>query len=122
MVSRAFQIPEAANRSLFVHGPEAIKIVEALRLYCSLVEPGKKVVTMPLWFMFIIDKLFLRGKMRDTLQIMQLLERFGDVGDASETNRLLGTPTTTVRQWCEEQRAHRSGHTIASTTLEEIGP
>lgn len=116
MVSRAFRTPEASNRQLFVHGPEAIRIVDALRLYCSLVEPDKKVITMPLWFMFIIDKLFLHGRMRDTLQIMQLLERFGDVGDPSETNQLLGAPMTTLYQWCEQQRARQLASTIHPTS------
>jgi uncharacterized protein YbjT (DUF2867 family) len=42
MVSRAFVTPEAAKRDLFVHGPEAVSIRDALRLYCALVEPDKR--------------------------------------------------------------------------------
>lgn len=42
MVSRSFDTPEAVNRTFYVHGPEAISIPDALRLYCSLVEPGTR--------------------------------------------------------------------------------
>jgi len=106
MVSRAFGMPEAANRILFVHGPEAITFPNALRTYCSLVEPGKRVVSMPLWFMSIVDALFMRGQLRSTLQLMKAMQNLGERGDPSEANEMLGTPTTTLRRWCEEQRLH----------------
>jgi len=103
-VSRSFRTPEAANRIFFVHGPEAITIPDALRLYCSLVEPGERVVSMPLWFMSIVDALFMRGQLRSTLQLMKAMQRLGEHGDPSEANEMLGAPTTTLRQWCEERR------------------
>jgi uncharacterized protein YbjT (DUF2867 family) len=108
MVSRSFQTPEAANRIFFVHGPEAITIPDALRLYCSLVEPGKRVVSMPLWFMSMVDALFIRGQIRSTLQLMREMQRVGERGDPSEANELLGAPTTTLPQWCERQQARSS--------------
>ncbi len=105
MVSRAFQVPYAANRDLFVHGPEAVTIAEALRLYCSLVAPDKRVVTVPLGLMRLLDRLFMGGKLRANLELMGLLQRVGERGDPTETNRLRGAPATTVREWCERQPA-----------------
>ncbi len=107
MVSRSFRTPEAANRSFFVQGPEAITLPEALRLYCSLVETGKRVVSMPLWSMSIVDRLFMRGELRSTLQLMRVMQRVGERGDPSEANEVLGAPTTTLRQWSEKLRARR---------------
>jgi uncharacterized protein YbjT (DUF2867 family) len=103
MVSTSFKTPEAANRHFFVHGPEAITIPDALHLYCSVVEPGKRVLTMPLWFMSVIDALFMRGQLRGTLQLMRVMQWAGECGDPSEANEVLGAPTTTLRQWCEKQ-------------------
>ncbi|HEX2046469.1 MAG TPA: hypothetical protein VHF27_01815 [Acidimicrobiales bacterium] len=34
---------------------------------------------------------------------MALLQRLGEPGDPTEANRLLGAPTTTVREWCERR-------------------
>ena len=114
MVSRSFRTPEAANRFSFVHGPEAITIRDALRLYCSLVEPGKRVVSMPLWFMSMVDALFMRGQLRGTLQLMKAMQNLGERGDPSGANEMLGALTTTLPRWCEKRRIYdldrRSGH------------
>ena len=108
MVSRAFQEPEAANKIFYIQGPEALTMAEALRLYCTMLEPEKQVTMMPLWLMSVVDTLFLGRKMRRTLQIMQVLQRYGEFGDPSEANRILGAPTTTLQAWCEQQRTLRS--------------
>jgi NADH dehydrogenase len=109
MVSRSFRTPEAANRSLFVHGPEAVTIPDALRFYCSVVEPGKRVVSVPLRFMSILDALFMRRRLRGTVQLMGAMQRAGERGDPSEADEMLGAPTTTLREWCEQRRAPPEG-------------
>jgi NADH dehydrogenase len=114
MVSQAFQVPEAANKIFSIQGPEALTLVDALRLYCSMLEPEKQVMTIPLWVMSILDTLFLGKQMRRTVQMMQVLQRSGEFGDPSEANRLLGAPTTTLRAWCEQQRALRSRESHSS--------
>ena len=103
MVSRSFRTPEAANRRFFVHGPEAITIPDALRLYCSVVEPGRRVVSMPLWFMSVVDRLFMRGRLRSTLQLMRVMQRVGERGVPSTADGVLGAPMTTLRRWCEQR-------------------
>ncbi len=82
MVSRSFRTPEAANRSFFVHGPDAVTIPDALRLYCSMVEPGKRVVTVPLWLMSLVDTLFMRRRLQSTLQLIRVMQRVGERGDS----------------------------------------
>ena len=118
MVACSLRTPEAANTELFVQGPEAITIRDALRLYCTLVEPGKRVISLPLRLMRAIDTLLLGRKLHDTLQLMALMQRVGERGDPAETNGLLGAATTTVRQWCEQQyrqRSNQSGMTRLET-------
>src|SRR5215471_906344 len=109
MVSRAFQEPHAKNRIFSIQGPEALTLVEALRLYCSLLEPDKRVMTIPLWVMFLLDRLFLGRQMRRTVQTMQVLQHYGELGDPTDANQILGAPTTTLRAWCEQQRLHPGG-------------
>jgi uncharacterized protein YbjT (DUF2867 family) len=103
MVSRAFHTPEAANRDFFIHGPEALTIPAALGLYCKLVEPGTRVVTVPLGIMSLADRLVMGGRLRANLQLMRLLQRLGERGDPSEAASLLGAPSATVGQWCRQQ-------------------
>jgi hypothetical protein len=71
------------------------------------VEPDKRVVSMPLWFMSIVDALFTRGQPRSTIQLMREMQQVGERGDPSDTNEVLGAPTT-LPQWGERQQARRS--------------
>jgi uncharacterized protein YbjT (DUF2867 family) len=103
MVSRAFRTPEAANHDFFIFGPEVVTIPDALRLYCSLVEPDTRVVTVPLGIMSLADRLVMGGRLHANLQLMRLLQRLGERGDPSEATRLLGAPTTTIRRWCQQR-------------------
>jgi uncharacterized protein YbjT (DUF2867 family) len=45
MVSRALATPESAGKRLDVHGPQALTIADALRIYCQQLAPGTRVVT-----------------------------------------------------------------------------
>ena len=121
MVSRAFQVPEASNKTFYVQGPEALTLEEALHLYCSLLAPSAKVTTIPLWLMSVMDTLFLGKQMRRTLHMMQVLRYTGELGDASEANRILGAPTTTLRAWCERQRLHSSENWTSLAEQEQPG-
>jgi uncharacterized protein YbjT (DUF2867 family) len=61
-----------------------------------------------LGLMAVVDRLFMGGQLRRTIELMRLMDEVGEVGDPSEANRILGAPSTTVRQWCE-RRATRNG-------------
>ena len=102
MVSRALATPEAAGQRLDIYGPEAITIADALRTYCEQLAPGTRVVTRPLWFMTVLDRTVLRGQLRGTLELMRVLQHSGERGDPSQANQLLGAPTTTLLQWCQQ--------------------
>ncbi len=48
----------------------------------------------------ILDRTVLRGRLRGTLNLMRDLQQSGERGDPTEANRLLGTPTTDLVEWC----------------------
>jgi hypothetical protein len=52
----------------------------------------------------VLDRMVLRGQLRGTLDLMRALQQSGERGDPSQANRLLGAPTTTLLQWCEQRR------------------
>src|SRR5215218_4408647 len=55
MVARAYAVPEAENQTFDVWGPEPITIPDALALYCRIVEPSARVITVPISLMKVID-------------------------------------------------------------------
>ena len=105
MVSRAFTVPAARNRELFVQGPEAITIAEALKVYCARVRPDVTVSVMPLPLMSVVNRLVLGGKLDRELELMRLMQRLGERGDPTVTNQVLAAPSTRLEAWCAAQPA-----------------
>lgn len=103
MVSRAYALPEAANKSLFVYGPEAYTMREALEVYCPIVHPRARIVQPPLWLLSLYAWLGRRRALKDVLPFFRYLQRVGPGGNPAEANALLGAPTIRLEQSCREQ-------------------
>ncbi len=104
MVSKAFQLPEAANKRLFLYGPEAFTMAEAINTYCSIVHPDVKVSSVPIWLLSLVGKVSFNPELQLVADLMHFFEKVGEGGDPSEASSLLGAPTTTLEQWCRQQR------------------
>lgn len=113
LVSKALATPEAAGRRLYVFGPEAITLREALHLYCRVVHGGKPVVTMPLAVMRRINRLVMRGALTRELALMGVMQRVGEPTGVPEAGPLLGPATTTLQAWCQ-QRAKGAAASVKS--------
>jgi uncharacterized protein YbjT (DUF2867 family) len=104
MVSRAYRTPGTENKTLYVYGPETIAMDRALQMYCAIVRPGIRVWTTPVWLVSFLATLSGDAKLRDNARLMGYFQHVTEDRDPTEANQLLGPPTTTFRQWCEEQR------------------
>ncbi len=102
MVSKAFQLPDVANKRFFVYGPEALTMQEALKKYCSIVRPDVKVSTVPIWLISLIGKVSFNAEMQFIAELMNFFDKVGERGDPAEANTLLGAPITTLEQWCDD--------------------
>ena len=61
MVSRALGTPKTTGMCLDIHGPQALTIRDALRVYCQRLAPGTRVVIRPLELMALLDRTVLHG-------------------------------------------------------------
>lgn len=104
MISKAFQLPEAANKRFFVYGPEALTISEALEKYCSIVHPDVKVSSVPILLMSLIGRASFNTELQFIAELMRFFDKVGEGGSPVETNKLLGSPATTLNYWCEKQK------------------
>jgi len=105
MVSKTFRLPEAANKRFFIFGPEAWTMREALEKYCSTVRPDVKVSSTPIWVLSLIGKVSFNTELQFIAELMRFFDKAGEGGDPAEANELLGAPTTTLEQWCDNQRS-----------------
>jgi hypothetical protein len=109
MVSDAYQRQEAANKKLFVHGPEAMTTVEALERYCRVFQPEvESVPVMPVETARATASSTGTQMLGFFAELMAYFEQVGEMGDPTEANQLLGAPTTTLDAWIE-QRKHKTG-------------
>jgi hypothetical protein len=104
MVSRAYQLPAGLAHTLPVYGPEGVSMPEALKLYCELRLPGVKVSSMPVWLPRTIALLTRNAKLADVTRFLAYYEKVLEQDSVQETDRLLGAPTTTIRQWCKQNQ------------------
>ena len=106
MVSAACQTDEAVGKRLYVHGPEAIAMRDALERYRVALHPEiASVSNMPTWLGRLIGTVTRNPMLKFASELMAYFERVGEPGDPTEANRLLGAPRTTMDQWLQEHEA-----------------
>jgi uncharacterized protein YbjT (DUF2867 family) len=102
MVSTAYGLEEAANKRFWIHGPQAIRMQEALSRYCAVFHPEiTKVSSMPFWLVKLLAAFTGSRELRGAAEMMAYFEKVGEMGDPSEANSLLGTPMITLDTWLE---------------------
>ncbi|MCP4541507.1 MAG: NAD(P)H-binding protein [Chloroflexi bacterium] len=104
MVSRSHLTPDALNKELYIYGPQAFTMAEALKVYCSTVIPSVRVATIPTWLLSLVGMITFDVELQSIVELLVYYDKIGEEGDPREANELLGTPTTTLQQWCEEHR------------------
>ena len=105
MVVRAYGTPEAEGKRLFIHGPEAYTLEEALERYCRIVHPEVRVSVIPFWMVRLIAFLARRPQIKAAIPFMRYMAKVPEGGDPTEANELLGAPTTTLEAWARAQRS-----------------
>lgn len=109
MVSSAYRTEEAAGKTFYIHGPEAITMHEALDRYRQALHPEIDAVsTLPTWLGRIVAALTRNRMLTFACKLMAYFDRVAELGDPAEANLLLGAPTTTLDQWLEA-RTGRGG-------------
>lgn len=105
MVSNAFKIGEAAGKRLFVHGPEAMSMKDALETYCRAFHPEvESVQVVPIDAARAMAVSTGSEPLRFFAELMAYFDRVGEMGDPAEANRLVGAPATTLDMWIEQRQ------------------
>jgi len=105
MVASAYQTEEVANKRLYVYGPEAMTMTEAIKFYCRSFHPEvEKISVMPIWLAKLIAALTKNEMMGFAANLMGYFNKTAEVGDATEANAILGAPATTLDAWMENRK------------------
>lgn len=99
MVSRSFSVPETAGKRLYVFGPEAMTMREALEAYGRAQTPPVSMSSVPIWLVSLVGTITRNPEARFAAGLFRFFSLTGERGDPREANELLGAPTTTLREW-----------------------
>lgn len=100
MVSKSYQTTETLNKELYIFGPEAYTMGEAMKIYIENAAPGIKLSPVSTKMLSILGMLSFNTEWKSTANLMGHYERYGEDGSPDEANRLLGTPRVTLKEWC----------------------
>ena len=104
MVATAYELPEAGNKRLWIHGPEPIRMQEALQRYCTKFHPEiRQVSSMPFWLVNLLAAFTRSPELKSVGAMMSYFEKVGELGDPAEANDLLGAPEVTLGRWLERE-------------------
>jgi uncharacterized protein YbjT (DUF2867 family) len=104
MVSTAYGRGEPAGQRLIVHGPEAIRMHEALKRYCAVFQPDiQEVSTMPFWLVTLLATLTRNRELQGAGELMSYFEKVGEGCHSAAANGLLSAAATTLDTWLERR-------------------
>ena len=103
MVSNAFRSEEAADTRLYVHGPQALRMGDALERFCRAEHPDIQVTTLPIEAARATARTSGDPMLGFIAEMMAYFDQAGELGDSAEADRLLGPNTITLDRWLEER-------------------
>ena len=104
MVAAGYKTDDAVNKKLFIYGPEAVPLLDALKKYCAALHPEvTKVSTMPFWMANFMAAVMRKKELKSASEAFSLYQKVGECGDREEANRILGAPKTTFDEWLKEK-------------------
>jgi uncharacterized protein YbjT (DUF2867 family) len=112
MVSTAYGLESAANQRIFVYGPQAIRMQEALVRYCAVFHPDiMSVSTMPFWLVKLLAAITGNQKLKGAGELMAYFEKVGERNSSAKGNGFLGMPSITLDQWLEMRKEKSRANT-----------
>ena len=105
MVSQSYRTPAALNKALYIYGPEALTMRQALGAYIQSAAPQSAISAMPVWVFGLLARLSRNAEWVSLADLMKHTEHTPEHGRPDEANQLLGTPTTTLTQWLAQRKS-----------------
>ncbi len=99
MVSKSYQTDETLNKELYIFGPEAYTMGDAMKIYAE--HNDIKVSRMSTQMLAVLGTLTFNAEWKGMSVLMKHYENWGEDGSPDEANRLLGAPQLTLNEWCK---------------------
>jgi len=104
LVSKSMMTSVADNRILTVTGPKKYSIAEALNNYVDCLEPKPEISKVPIFILKALALITLNKELRRAASLFSYFEKVNEDNKTEETDKLLGTPKTTLVEWINERK------------------
>jgi uncharacterized protein YbjT (DUF2867 family) len=109
MVAASYEDDRALGKRLYVYGPEAITLFDAMEKFVAACYPEARVMRWKLWQSRLAAKLLRNESLADVTELIAYLDVAGEHGDSSEANALYGAPAITLDEWFKMPSDSRAG-------------
>jgi hypothetical protein len=103
MVSKSFEIRESDFQNYSLVGPEAYTMEEVFQKYIEKVDPDIKVTKVALGMLGFIAAVTFNSKLKFVADLMRYFDKTPEQYDGENLPTILGTATTTLDNWLEQQ-------------------
>lgn len=101
MVSQSYKSDQVLNKELYIFGPKAHTMGEAMEMYAKYA--GLKVAPVSTTMLSILGWFTFNTEWKSMAILMKHYEKWGEDGSAEEANRLVGSAQITLQEWCEKK-------------------
>lgn len=105
-VSNSYKTDATLHKDFYIFGPEAYTMGEAMELYQQRAAPHLKISKISTRTLAVLGALTFNQEWKGMATLMTHYEKYGEDGSPDEANRLLGTPKTTLHEWCVSPTAN----------------
>jgi len=102
MASKSYQTDETLNKELYIFGPEAYTMGDAMKIYAE--HAGVKVSPISTSMLSVLGMLTFNAEWKGMATLMKHYENWGEDGSPEEANQLLGSPRVTLNEWCKRNQ------------------
>lgn len=99
MVAASYEDDRALGKRLYVYGPEAVTLSDAMERFAAACHPEARLARWKLWQARLAAKLLRNESLAEVTKLIAYLDVAGEHGDPSEANALYGAPATTLEEW-----------------------
>jgi uncharacterized protein YbjT (DUF2867 family) len=109
MVAASYEDERGFGKRLYVYGPEAITLSEAMERFAASCHPEARVMRWKLWQARLATKLLRNESLAEVTELIEYLDTAGEHGDSSEANALYGAPAMTLDEWFRIPKESKAG-------------
>ncbi|MBT8217630.1 MAG: NAD(P)H-binding protein, partial [Acidimicrobiia bacterium] len=101
MVAASYNDDRALGKRLYIYGPEAITLPDAVDRFAAACYPEARVFHLKVWQARLVAKLIRNAELAEVTELIAYLDTAGEHGEPALANELYGAPAITLDEWFE---------------------